>query len=99
MVLYILSAARKPVSTISLTYDCEARLNELCAMIEVILLDGNEAIGAGHTIFGARLSSQFPEGGEPLFPASTGSAFPSCLFQVCTLGGFYEGWLYGSQRI
>ena len=53
MVLYILSAARKPVSTISLTYDCEARVNELCAMIEVLFQDGHEAIGAGHTIFGA----------------------------------------------
>lgn len=53
MVLYILSAARKPVSTISLTYDCEARLNELCAMIEVFFQDGHESIGAGHTIFGA----------------------------------------------
>lgn len=53
LVLYILSAAHKPVSTISMTYDCEARLNELCAMIEVLFQDGHEAFGAGRTILGA----------------------------------------------
>lgn len=53
MVLYILSASRKPVYTISLTFDCSANLNAVCALIIVRFEDGHEVLAAGHTIFGA----------------------------------------------
>lgn len=53
LVLYILSAARRPVSTVSLTYDCMAGVYEVCALIMVRFADGHEAMGKGCTIFGA----------------------------------------------
>lgn len=53
LVLYILSAARRPVSTVCLTYDCTAGVYEVCALITVRFLDGHETMGKGCTIFGA----------------------------------------------
>lgn len=53
LVFYILSAARLPVHAVSLTYDCDAGLYDVCTRLVVRFQDGHENEGRGCSIFGA----------------------------------------------
>lgn len=53
LVLYIMAAAVKPVSSVSMLYDCKAAVYKKCVLITVIFADGHSVDGCGCTIFGA----------------------------------------------
>lgn len=53
LVFYLMAAARKPVATIDMTYDCAAALGQKCVLLTVRFEDGKTVQGIGCTIFGA----------------------------------------------
>ncbi len=53
LVIYIVSAALRPISAVAMLYDCKAHVHDKCVLITAQFDDGKLIQGVGCTIFGA----------------------------------------------